>query len=141
MGYGPVMPLIRAAGLSDETEYAYAATVEAPSRVIFTAGACPLDESGATVAPGDYVGQARQVMTNLATALRAAHAELSDVVKTTVYVASANRSDLVDVWCVVRDAFGDHDPPSTLLGVAVLGYDDQLVEVEAVAAVQTSPRG
>jgi enamine deaminase RidA (YjgF/YER057c/UK114 family) len=43
--------------------------------------------------------------------------------------------DLGAVWQVVRDAFGDHDPPSTLLGVTVLGYDDQLVEVEAVAAV------
>ena len=36
-------------------------------------------------------------------------------------------------WQVVRAAFGDHDAPSTLLGVAVLGYPDQLVEVEAVA--------
>ncbi|OUE30512.1 hypothetical protein BFL35_09790 [Clavibacter michiganensis] len=26
-------------------------------------------------------------------------------------------------------------PPSTLLGVTVLGYDDQLAQVEAVAAV------
>src|SRR6266702_3457548 len=32
-------------------------------------------------------------------------------------------------------AFGDHDAPSTLLGVAALGYADQLVEVEAVAYV------
>lgn len=31
--------------------------------------------------------------------------------------------------------FGDHDAPSTLLGVTVLGYYDQLVEIEAVAAV------
>ena len=30
-------------------------------------------------------------------------------------------------------AFGEHDAPSTLLGVAVLGYPDQLVEIEAVA--------
>ena len=43
---------------------------------------------------------------------------------------------LVTVREVVRDIFGDHDPPSTLLGVAVLGYTDQLVEVEAVAAVR-----
>jgi hypothetical protein len=28
---------------------------------------------------------------------------------------------------------GDHDAPSTLLGVAVLGWPGQLVEVEAVA--------
>jgi hypothetical protein len=36
---------------------------------------------------------------------------------------------------VVRDAFGDHDVPSTLMGVTVLGYQDQLVEIDAVAAV------
>jgi enamine deaminase RidA (YjgF/YER057c/UK114 family) len=66
-------------------------------------------------------------------ALRAAGAGLTDVVKTTVYVASSSRTDLVTAWQVVRDAFGDHDAPSTLLGVAVLGYPGQLVEVEAVA--------
>ena len=38
-------------------------------------------------------------------------------------------------WEVVREAFGEHDAPSTLLGVTVLGYDDQLVKIEAVAAV------
>ncbi|WP_091107887.1 RidA family protein [Micromonospora citrea] len=130
------MNLIRVPALSDVAEYAYAATVEPPSRLVLTAGACPLDAEGRTVAPGDPVGQARQVMANLETALAAAGARLADVVKTTVYVASSRQADLVAVWEVVRDAFGDHEPPSTLLGVAVLGYDDQLVEVEAVAAVR-----
>nr|WP_046570793.1 RidA family protein [Micromonospora sp. HK10] len=128
--------LIRAAQLSDVAEYAYAAEVVPPARLVFTAGACPLDAQGRTVAPGDPAGQARQVMANLAVALAAAGARLTDVVKTTVYVASGNRADLVAAWEVVRDAFGDHDVPSTLLGVAVLGYPDQLVEVEAVAAVR-----
>lgn len=58
---------------------------------------------------------------------------LRDVAKSTVYVASTERTDLVMVWEQVRSAFGDHYAPSTLLGVAVLGYPDQLVEVEAVA--------
>ncbi|SCG76749.1 Enamine deaminase RidA, house cleaning of reactive enamine intermediates, YjgF/YER057c/UK114 family [Micromonospora echinaurantiaca] len=128
--------LIRVPTLSDVAEYAYAATVEPPARLVFTAGACPLDADGRTVAPGDHAAQARQVMTNLETALAAAGARLADVVKTTVYVASNRQDDLVTVWEVVRDHFGDHDPPSTLLGVAVLGYNDQLVEVEAVAAVR-----
>jgi hypothetical protein len=44
----------------------------------------------------------------------------------------------VAAWEVVRDAFGDHDVPSTLMGVTVLGYRDQLVELEAVAAVLDS---
>ncbi|MEU6074570.1 RidA family protein [Micromonospora sp. NPDC047074] len=130
------MNLIRVPALSDVAEYAYAATVEPPARLVFTAGACPLDAEGRTVAPGDPVGQARQVMANLETALAAAGARLTDVVKTTVYVASSRQDDLVAVWEVVRGAFGGHEPPSTLLGVAVLGYSDQLVEVEAVAAVR-----
>ena len=102
--------------------------------LVHTAGACPLDAHGAVVHPGDHAAQARVVMDNLVVALTAAGSSLSDVVKTTVYVASGRREDLVTVWEVVRAAFGDHDPPSTLLGVAVLGYADQLVEVEAVAA-------
>ncbi|WP_091634980.1 RidA family protein [Micromonospora peucetia] len=130
------MNLIRVPALSDVAEYTYAATVEPSTRLVHTAGACPLDVNGRTVAPGDPAGQARQVMANLETALAAAGARLTDVVKTTVYVASSRQADLVAVWEVVRDAFGDHEPPSTLLGVAVLGYDDQLVEVEAVAAVR-----
>jgi hypothetical protein len=48
-------------------------------------------------------------------------------------VASAQQADLVAAWEVVEAAFGDHDAPSTLLGVTVLGYRDQLVEIEAVA--------
>ena len=57
------------------------------------------------------------------------------MISTRVLVASSRQADLVAAWRVVRDAFGEHDVPSTLLGVTVLGYDDQLVEVEAVAAV------
>ena len=34
-------------------------------------------------------------------------------------------ADLLAAWEVVRRHFGDHDAPSTLLGVAVLGYRDQ----------------
>jgi hypothetical protein len=34
----------------------------------------------------------------------------------------------------------DHDAPSTLLGVAALGYPDQLVELDAVAAVAVTDR-
>ena len=125
---------IRPAELHSRAPYAYAA-VAGPGRTIFTAGACPLDAEGNTVAAGDIRGQARQVMANLAATLQASGAELSDVVKTTVYVASADRADLVSAWEVISAGFGDHHPPSTLLGVSVLGYNDQLVEVEAIAVL------
>jgi enamine deaminase RidA (YjgF/YER057c/UK114 family) len=70
---------------------------------------------------------------NLGVALAEAGATFADVLKTTVYVASGQQADLVAAWEVVAAAFGDHDAPSTLLGVTVLGYRDQLVEIEAVA--------
>jgi enamine deaminase RidA (YjgF/YER057c/UK114 family) len=132
---GPI-ELIRVPTLTDRVPYAYAAVASDVRRLVFTAGACPLDERGATVAAGDLAGQAEQVMANLTDALSAAGATLADVVKTTVYVASPRREDLVLVWTVVSRHFGEHDVPSTLLGVAVLGYPDQLVEVEAVAALR-----
>jgi enamine deaminase RidA (YjgF/YER057c/UK114 family) len=88
------------------------------------------------VAVGDVIRQTEQVITNLATALEAAGATLTDVVKTTIYVASRNSEDLLAAWNVISAAFGDDDVPSKLLGVAVLGYPDQLIEVEAVAAVR-----
>ncbi|GAA2657111.1 RidA family protein [Streptomyces aculeolatus] len=127
--------LIRSASLSDVAEYAYAATAPPEARLIFAAGACPLNADGSTAAVGDYAGQAAKSVENLRTALADAGAELSDVISTRVLVASTRQEDLVTAWQVVRDAFGAHDVPSTLMGVTVLGYYDQLVEIEAVAAV------
>ncbi|GAU69884.1 hypothetical protein SSP35_15_00390 [Streptomyces sp. NBRC 110611] len=130
--------LIRSASLSDVAEYAYAATAPAESRLIFLAGACPLNEDGSTAAIGDFAGQAAKAVENLRTALADSGAALHDVISTRVLVASARQEDLVTAWEVVRDAFGDHDVPSTLMGVTVLGYDHQLVEIEAIAAVLDS---
>ncbi|CAN5265562.1 RidA family protein [soil metagenome] len=128
--------LIRATALTGQAPYAYAAVAQGVSRLVFTAGACPLDAAGSTVAVGDVAGQAEQVMANLSVALQAAGANLADVVKTTVFVATNRQEDLLTAWEVVSRHFGDHDAPSTLLGVAALGYRDQLVEVEAIAALR-----
>lgn len=128
--------LIRSDSLSDIAEYAYASAVPRDARLIFLAGACPLEEDGSTAARGDYAGQAAKCVETLTEALHAAGATLTDVASTRVLVASSQRADLVAAWEVVRDAFGDHDVPSTLLGVTVLGYEGQLVEIEAVAALR-----
>jgi enamine deaminase RidA (YjgF/YER057c/UK114 family) len=128
--------LIRSNSLSGVAEYAYAATAPSDARLIFLAGACPLNEDGSTAALGDYAGQAAKCIENMCSALLAAGASIEDVVSTRVSVASLHRADLVKAWEVVRDAFAEHDVPSTLVGVTVLGYDGQLVEVEAIAAVR-----
>src|SRR5215469_3987343 len=124
--------LIRADRLYSGVPYAYA-SVAPPGSIVFTAGACPIDENDGIVGVGDALFQARQAMANLAEALAAAGVALTDVLKTTVYVVSSDPAELAATWDIVRAAFGDHDAPSTLVGVTALGYRDQLVEVEAVA--------
>ncbi len=107
----------------------------AGSRLIFLAGACPLNEDGSTAAIGDYAGQAAKAIENMRIALADAGASLEDVLSTRVLVASTRQEDLVAAWEVVRNSFGAHAVPSTLMGVTLLGYEKQLVEIEAVAAV------
>jgi enamine deaminase RidA (YjgF/YER057c/UK114 family) len=105
--------------------------------LVFTAGACPLDSEGYVVAPGDLEAQAECVADNLEAALVEAGSSFTSLVKTTIYVVAAERADLVRVWNVVEPRLGR--APSTLLGVSFLGYPDQLVEIEAVAAVERNP--
>jgi len=124
--------LVRSTRLFRGAPYAYAAKASG-GVLIFTAGACPLDERGHVVALGDVSAQMRQALQNLRIALEESGATIPDVLKTTVYVASSDRRDLVTAWDEVAGFFGDHDVPSTLLGVAVLGYPGQLVEIEAIA--------
>jgi enamine deaminase RidA (YjgF/YER057c/UK114 family) len=126
--------LVRSTQLFAGVPYAYAACAP-ETGLIVTAGACPLDGQGQVVAPGDIAAQTRQAFDNLTIALQECGAELRDVLKTTIFVASRSREDLIVAWNEVAAAFGRHDPPSTLLGVAVLGYPDQLVEIEAIALV------
>jgi enamine deaminase RidA (YjgF/YER057c/UK114 family) len=118
--------------LHDDVPYSYFSVAPAGG-LVFTAGACPLDAQGATVAPGDIGTQARRAIENVRSALAAAGSDVEHVLKTTVYVASSDRADLVKAWGEVECVFGHGGPPSTLLGVATLGYPDQLVEIEAVA--------
>ena len=114
------------------TPYEYSATA---GGLVFTAGACPLDDEGRIVAPGDYEKQAARAVENLVSALEAAGVRAESLLKTTVYVVAGERSDLVRVWDVVAARLGR--VPSTLLGVSFLGYPDQLVEIEAIAVAES----
>jgi enamine deaminase RidA (YjgF/YER057c/UK114 family) len=121
-------------GLSEPPGYSHA-VVASGGRIVTTSGAVPLDPEGNLVGPGDFVAQTRQVLENLALALNAVGARGSNVVKTTVYVVSENREDLVAVWRVVQES-EMADAASTLLGVSLLGYEGQLVEIEAIAVLE-----
>ena len=120
-----------APGLSEPPGYSHVA-IASGGRLIMTAGAVPLDAEGNLVGHGDYVAQTRQVIGNLGLALRSAGARGEDVLKTTVYVVTEDRQDLSLVWRIVQES-EMAAAASTLLGVSLLGYEGQLVELEAIA--------
>jgi enamine deaminase RidA (YjgF/YER057c/UK114 family) len=134
-GMSSCVRLIRSTTLAGTAEHACAAEVPAEARLVFLDSARPLNADGTTAARGNCAGQAAECLGALREALAEAGGTLDDVVHVRVLVASSERSDLAATWRVVRDAFGAHDVPSTLLGVTCLAHPHQLVEIEATAAV------
>jgi enamine deaminase RidA (YjgF/YER057c/UK114 family) len=114
-------------GLGQPPGYSHV-VVASGGRLVTTAGAVPLG-------PADCVAQAKQVLDNLTLAPGSVGAKGSDVLKTTVYVATENREDLAAVWRVIQGS-EVADAASTLLGVSSLGYEGQLVEIEAIAVLE-----
>ena len=112
-------------------------TVAPAGRTAYLAGQCPLDADGSLVGPGDLVSQVDQVVRNVLAALDAVGAGPDQVVRTVIYVASADRGDLVAVWqrltgSALAAAFTS---ASTLLGVTQLGFEGQLIELDVTAAL------
>jgi enamine deaminase RidA (YjgF/YER057c/UK114 family) len=120
-------------GLAEPPGYRHYA-VASGTRLVFTAGAVPLDPTGRLVGPHNYRAQTEQVLANLLVALEAAGARPEQVVKTTVYVVGQGREPKAAVWDVVQ-ASELAAAPSTLVGVSGLGYSGQLVEIDAVAVI------
>ncbi len=115
------------AGLATTPGYRYADRV---GDRLFVAGQVPHDTSGAVVGVGDAGAQARRCLDNLATLLDVHGFGLGDVRHLTVYVVG-EQQNLTDAWRAVTGWFDGSVPPATLLGVNLLGHDDQLVEVDA----------
>jgi reactive intermediate/imine deaminase len=111
----------------------YSHAVAFTGRMIAVSGQVPLDASGQLVGPGDPRAQAGQVFENLAAALAAAGAALTDIVKLTVLL-----TDLADLEAVrqVRDEhFPAGSPPaSSLVQVSGLVHPGFRIEIEALAA-------
>src|SRR3954465_14829457 len=73
--------------LSAPTGYTHIVEVTGPNRTIYVSGQIAFDKDGKVVgAPGDMKAQAEQVFRNLETALTAAGATFSDVVKMNSYI-------------------------------------------------------
>ncbi len=99
---------------------------------VFTAGQVPFDPATMQLVEGDIAVQTEQVMKNVAAILRQAGADLSTVVKTTVFLRDMN--DFAAMNEVYARHFGDHKPARSTVQVARLPRD-VAVEIEAVAVL------
>lgn len=97
---------------------------------VYVSGQVPRDPKTGALVGDDVETQTRQVMTNVERALRAAGAELSDVVSVTVYLGN------IDDWGRFNDIYKtimpQPYPTRTALGADLRGI---LVEVSVVAYV------
>ncbi len=99
--------------------------------LLFTSGQIPLTADGILV-DGYITEQTLQVMANLKAVIEAAGAELSKVIKTTVFLK--NLDDFAAMNKVYGEIFGSHAPARSTVQVAKLPRD-VLVEIEAIVAL------
>jgi enamine deaminase RidA (YjgF/YER057c/UK114 family) len=135
LGRGVTIERSNPEGLHATPGYHHVTRVQADT-LVYLAGQCPLQTSG-ELAPGGLEGQTAQVITNIQTALQAAGATPDQVVRTVIYVARSDRSDLSAVWTQLHASpiAAAFTTASTLLGVAQLGFPGQLVEIDVTAAL------
>ncbi len=99
--------------------------------LLFTSGQIPLRADG-TLNDGDIIVQTTQVLANLKAVIEAAGADLSKVVKTTVFLK--NLDDFVAMNGVYGEVFAGHAPARSTVQVAKLPRD-VLVEIEAIVSL------
>jgi enamine deaminase RidA (YjgF/YER057c/UK114 family) len=120
-----------------ETPGYHHVTIVAAGRTAQLAGQCPVGLDGEVVGAGDLDAQIDQVVTNSMIALRAAGAGPEDVIRSVIYIVSDDGEGLGRAWDrLLGSALGPaFTTASTLLGIAKLGFRDQLVEVDLTAAL------
>ena len=98
--------------------------------ITITSGQLPIDPATGAFAEGGIAGQTRQSLLNVQAVLAAAGYEMSDVIKTTVFLKDMN--DFAAMNEVYATFFAGEAPARSAVEVARLPKD-ALVEIEAIA--------
>ncbi len=104
---------------------------------IAVAGTTAVDAAGEVFGTGDPYLQSAFILRKIEAALREAGAELSDVVRTRIYVTSID--DWEQVARAHREVFAEIRPAATMVEVGRLVGPELLVEIEAEAIIAAEP--
>lgn len=110
----------------------YSAGVMTGNNLIFTAGQLGLDPATMELVSGGVEEETRQSLRNIAALLAAAGANMSQVVKTTVFLRDMN--DFAKMNAVYATFFTENPPARSTVQVARLPKDGA-VEIEAIAVL------
>jgi len=100
---------------------------------LFTSGQLGLNPTTNTLVEGGIEAETRQALTNLGDVLRAAGADLADVIKTTVFMKDMNEFTKMNE--VYATFFAVNPPARTAIQAAALPKG-AVVEIEAVATLK-----
>ena len=122
-------------------EQSFSQIVVAPigaARIIYVSGQVSVDEDKHLIGKDDLRVQAMRAFQNLGSALKAADATAADVVKLNIYVKDYQPADAGVVGEALRKHFpAARLPASTWLGVQSLAEKEFLIEVDAIAVVES----
>jgi 2-aminomuconate deaminase len=83
---------------------------------------------------GGFTAQFARTMANIKKVLTAGGANLTHIVKMTVYLTDMSMQNQLNA--AIFEVFGrENPPPRTLIGVACLSHQDMLIEIDVTAVV------
>lgn len=101
---------------------------------VCVAGTTAVDENGQTMHPGDPYGQTRYILQKIERTLHEAGAELSNVVRTRLFLT--NLADWQEIGRAHGEFFAAIRPAATMVDVSRLISPDLLVEIEVDTITQ-----
>ena len=106
-------------------------------RLLFLAGQTSIDAAGEIVAPGDIVGQYKQVLLNLKAVVEEAGGEMTNIVKMTIFVGDRDNyiENLRSLGQVHKEIFGNYYPATALLEISRFFQEGVMIEIGGIAVL------
>src|SRR6478672_9786035 len=115
--------------------FSQAIAIEARGKLVFISGMTSRRADGTIAGIGDIEAQTRQVCENIKAAVEAAGGTMDDICRVDVYVRNMEHFDKIHK--VRREYFKNPPPASTMVEVSKFTSPDYLIEINAIAVINS----